>query len=1503
MQSLDFSQIRSHDGSQNGGFEELVCQLAHLSKPESAEYFVRKDGAGGDAGIECYWKLNDESEHAWQAKYFLKPLRSSQWRQISESVESALDKHPKLTKYYICLPKDRNDSRRKDKNGKQAITELDKWQEHVKRWEEIAANKSMQVEFCYWGKHELSLMLQKDTAEFSGRARYWFSAPILTSNVFERLSKKSKNALGERYTPEHHLNLPIARVFDALGNTKSWRMLIEENVRNWNKHSSQAKTSMAEALKKWDASKYCSFRIQIDDITTNLQTGLNKEIFVDAIDEYIKQLSDLSSHLSDIRKGLSDINDSGSKSVFYSIQSDFYQLNSATHDLLNFLKSGACKSAQLQNVLLIGDAGIGKSHLLCAVSLSRLAESLPTVFLLGQHYVGRNPLATLKDMLGLDDASNEEFLGALDAAGETHKTNTLIVIDAINEGSNREDWKNHLSALLTDISRFRHISIVLSCRTTYVDWLVPKELIDKSIIKIKHYGFKDFEHRAVSEYLNRQGIAKPSMPIISPEFTNPLFLKTCCKAMREQGMTEFPKGLRGISNLIEFYLDSIERSVATKKHYRPGENVVRKALEAFASSLYPDNQFGLPTDKAVALVNGFDTRPNYGESLFDVLFNESVFAEDVGYETTISGIRDRPVVRFTYERFSDQFIAISLVKDIDNEEIVQAFGSDGKFSRIVGEQRYKYTGILAALSIIVAEEFGKEIVDLLPRKIVNNQWVFEQVFTDTLQWRTAESFSTRTLELLNKIPQQGFYSPSIDVLLKLSTEPKHPWNAEFLHENLIKQKMPERDAFWSTHIAISDYEEDQGEGESVLRSLIDWAYFSVLERVEPERIHLCSIVLIWMTSSSNRRVRDQATKSVVRILVAYPDLLTPLLEKFGDVDDFYVLERLYAIAYGVVTNVNNNQLLIKVADWVWEKLFANGEPTPHLLLRDYARGIMEYAFYKGVLSKSIDPQTFRPPYKSAWPLNDPGEQELDVLVGGKFQSSIRNSIMGSPGDFGNYTMSYVHDWSPAPIGSENPQTVYELQVDFANTLKGDLKDRFLSHLDNQGHLKAEPFDLESLRANIIFADAEKGRSPSEYDILEKDIKASLQPDQQEYFRWIMGLSGSDSIGAFSRRKAQRWVCKRAIDLGGSKGLFEDFERYHVRGIGRTERIVERIGKKYQWIALYEFLAHLADNCFYKDKGYTCVDYSKFYGPWQIHERNLDPTHWIRSAGDRGWNNWKEYWWQPFVYPFISSVSIEELQKWLWNEEIVPPFKELLQVKDLESNRWSVLSGFASWTKEPKVGEDNIPMQDAWYRINSCIVRKSHLIKLEKSVVDKNLCSPFVINRNSTGHQGFFREYPWHPIYKDMTDWNADLEFKTGCECKVENLVPTTVYEWELASLDKSLDKDILIHLPSKKIIKALNLSPDLMKIGCWQNDEGQTIFFDPGVESKGASSALCRTEHLFSWLEDNDLQLVWLVGGEKRLVTQGAEHFYGLLVYSGMYKLTKDGITGNIWFIAKPGRS
>ena len=171
--NIDFSKIRNHDGSQDNGFEELICQLAHLSPPDNADYFVRKDGAGGDAGVECYWKLTDGSEHAWQAKYFLSNLEASQWKQISESVESALVKHPDLTKYYVCLPRDWNDSRKKGRGEKLINSNWDKWVEHVEKWSKLAKEKGMNVQFTYWCKHEISLMLQTvDNPRYAGKALY-----------------------------------------------------------------------------------------------------------------------------------------------------------------------------------------------------------------------------------------------------------------------------------------------------------------------------------------------------------------------------------------------------------------------------------------------------------------------------------------------------------------------------------------------------------------------------------------------------------------------------------------------------------------------------------------------------------------------------------------------------------------------------------------------------------------------------------------------------------------------------------------------------------------------------------------------------------------------------------------------------------------------------------------------------------------------------------------------------------------------------------------------------------------------------------------------------------------------------------------------------------------------------------------------------------------------------------------------------------------------------------
>lgn len=115
--------------------------------------------------------------------------------------------------------------------------------------------------------------------------------------------------------------------------------------------------------------------------------------------------------------------------------------------------------------------------------------------------------------------------------------------------------------------------------------------------------------------------------------------------------------------------------------------------------------------------------------------------------------------------------------------------------------------------------------------------------------------------------------------------------------------------------------------------------------------------------------------------------------------------------------------------------FANNMPNLHILLRDYARGVMEYALYKNVINEEMGVY-FRPPYKSEWPIENPTESEIEDLGEDKY-SSIKSSVMGFVGDFRKYTMSGVHSWSSTEITESIPEKSYELH--------SNLQKRFLKN--------------------------------------------------------------------------------------------------------------------------------------------------------------------------------------------------------------------------------------------------------------------------------------------------------------------------------------------------------------------------------------------------------------------------------------------------------------------------
>lgn len=216
--SINWQNLRSWKGSQHSAFEELCCQLAAYETVPPGSKPTRKDSP--DAGVECFWKLPNGDEWAWQAKFFVRRPDESQWGQIDDSVKTALEKHPRLTRYTICLPVDRQDPRITDDQGRQQRWFMDKWNERVATWCGWAGKKGMSAEFEYWGEHEIFTRLSRE--EHRGRYLFWFNQELFSAEWFDRRLEEVIADAGERYTPELNVELPVAKLFDGLGRTAAF---------------------------------------------------------------------------------------------------------------------------------------------------------------------------------------------------------------------------------------------------------------------------------------------------------------------------------------------------------------------------------------------------------------------------------------------------------------------------------------------------------------------------------------------------------------------------------------------------------------------------------------------------------------------------------------------------------------------------------------------------------------------------------------------------------------------------------------------------------------------------------------------------------------------------------------------------------------------------------------------------------------------------------------------------------------------------------------------------------------------------------------------------------------------------------------------------------------------------------------------------------------------------------------------------------------------------------
>lgn len=1438
--NLDFRRIREHRGTQNGGFEELCCQLAALEDPAAGSRFIRK-GPGADQGLECYRAYADGHEIGWQAKYFIGGFEDGQVGDLADSLTRALSAHPQLTKFVVCLPVDLRDNR----SGRKA-SEVQRYERWRKKSVDDAAASGRAIEIELWSASSVGERLGRDDPMYSGRARYWFDSVKFSSAWFHDKLDVQRHNLGERYSPESHVELPIQQALQAVARAPELLAM----PATW---AAEITYKMDGAAGSLSREKLLSVADRVRHTCEPLLQSLGAPPAALEASVPLESWATLAvAAIDSISEALTEVQDKVSEKNRYLPRKDLFDLYTAVDRVRDEIASERWQLMNKRELVISGPGGIGKSHLIADFGHKQLEAARPFILILSGSLTDGDPWEQIRGQLDLAHVTNANFLGALDAAAEAADCRAILAIDALNERHGIALWETRLSGFIRLVQRFPRLALVLTIRSTYFRFLPLKELA-----RVEHPGFAGHAGAAAKAYLDRRGIARPSSPNLAREFENPLFLRTCCEYLDAEGLKQLPKGMDGVTAIFDFYLAAVANKVQRELKLIPELTIPRKALEQFLEACAVRGDGGsLSMEDTIKLLESVHSSGGYTErSLFSAFMSEGVLTQDVEWQP---GGSQKEIIRFTFERLSDHLRAKQLTSQIDRTDVDGSFRRAPLAAYFEPDESWRFAGVIEALAVQLPEEFNLEIFDVLCEEAIDNPSL-RDAFENSLAWRSPTAFTSRTAEWVDKLCE-ATGRPAYGLMLLVSTEPENLFNANWLHTNLWPSPMPQRDASWSVFLAVDDLHD----GGAVV-SLIDWAWEADASEVDEERLWLATVTLTWCLSTSNRAVRDRATKALVNLLSCKLGHAAALVDQFAGVDDPYITERLLAACYGAAMQGLDRARCRVLAESVWKNYFAEGKQPPlNLMTRDYAFGILLYAQTAGELPVQINLDACRAKFKSAWPLEAVTDEDLKKYQGRGYGDSICSST-DQHGDFGNYTLRHwLHGIVDAPrtnAGSTTKELFDHWQDTFMEKATTEQAEAYLALRRLTVDYRLQPmrgsFNVASMReSERLLAEVRRAN-----EVFKETLSEALRTEYAEFAEYF--LLESTRMSDDKRHPSEpdygpvrRWICERAHQLGWTEELFEQFESggniSHDR-IGRHR--VERVGKKYQYIALAEAAARMTDNLAmysWEDEG-RLIAFEP--GPrGRDMKTDLDPSLLVRSTLETGWQSAPVTWWTPSA-PRLPSGDTDLLLAWLHVESDLCNEVSQIEVTSPDGERWLTVYGYRRWIVP---GQGRRTHADAWSRICCLVTALGNGPQLAKELLRKHRGDSSSL-WESGSLSPFLGEHGW----RDTRQIELEPNIRAGIKIPYAGIVESLNVEGN--SNDNSVDDGFSLCLPSSGVINMLDLHLRSGKAPEYVDAGGTLRWQDPSLRSRGSGAGVVSRDYFLNKLASAGLEPVWVLAGEKNV--------------------------------------
>jgi len=576
------------------------------------------------------------------------------------------------------------------------------------------------------------------------------------------------------------------------------------------------------------------------------------------------------------------------------------------------------------------------------------------------------------------------LLDQLNKIGEYIGERIFFAIDALNEGNGRNFWKDEIAGFINKFSNYPFIGLILSVRSSYIEDILPAGVIDSTDnVQIQHHGFQGKGLEAIQHFCNCFELNAPTVPLLTPEFDVPQFLLLTCKALKAQNKKDFPKGVAGITEIYSNYTEALSQKFAdkNKRVQLPSFDIVSDAINYLLKLGYQPYKYN-------EVIKHFENYNN-GHVILNFLLRENILTDEKVYFGGTEG--KVSIVRFSYEGFANHFQVRNLLNGYSNDNIKNLVAQNSPFYKL-NRWGFPDNGMLETLAIQVPQKFDVELYELFDETWLkqfckgdvgdHSNWLgydyiekTKRAWINSIPWRDSNSIDLiKAKTIIKKYLRGNDWDDLFNNLIAVAPIANHPLNAMFLHQFLERLTMPERDAFWIEFTCIHF----DNKSSSISR-LIEWILdFDECENMLDKERRLACIILSWMLTTSYHALRDASTLCILKLLNKNLNVAIPLLEAFKDIEEPHIQERIYAAVYGAVVRSKDSKNISTVALFVYDEIFASDNPPIDVILRDYARSVIEYALYLNPnLSVDIEIEKINPPYRAVLPSNLPAKKDVE----------------------------------------------------------------------------------------------------------------------------------------------------------------------------------------------------------------------------------------------------------------------------------------------------------------------------------------------------------------------------------------------------------------------------------------------------------------------------------------------------------------------------------------------